>query len=185
MRIFIAVDICNPEVLGNLSRARDLLVESKADLKPVATENIHITIRFIGETPSNIVNEICRELSNIEIKPFKVRVKGLGAFPNMNRPRVIWAGVVEGVEELAKIHEDVEKMLKRFKIPMDREEFVPHITLARVKSDRNISRLISIVNNMIDMDFGEFVVNRIVLKKSVLTPSGPIYSDICVSKAGK
>lgn len=183
LRVFIAVDINSHEVLSNLSRARDLLLESGADLKPVATENLHITIRFIGEYPSSIVKSICRELEKIEFKPFKIHVRGIGVFPNINRPRVIWASVTEGSEELTMIHEKVEDILQRLGVPREKEKFVPHITLARVKSGRNIPRLVKIINSLIDMDFGEFLVDKIVLKRSVLTPSGPIYSDICSVKA--
>ncbi len=185
LRVFIAVDISSEEVLSNLGRARDLLTSTGADLRPVATENLHITMRFIGETPSDLVNNICSELENLEFKPFRVVVKGIGVFPNITRPRVIWAGITEGFEELNRIHSDIEKMLKKLHIPPSREKFIPHITLARVKSGRNLSKLIKTINNIVDMDFGEFMVEEVVLKRSVLTPSGPIYSNICSCKARK
>ncbi len=179
LRVFVAVDIPEQSVLDNLSRARDLLVDTGADLKPVATENFHITIRFIGEIPLSLVNEICNELRKLEFQPFKVRVKGIGVFPSITRPRVIWAGVSEGADELTKIHEYVEKMLRRLGFPPDREKFIPHITLARVRSGRNISKLVKVINEIISMEFGEFTVNEVVLKRSILTPAGPIYNNIC------
>jgi len=183
LRLFIAVDVSDNSVLGNLSRVRDLLLATGADLKPVATENMHITIRFIGETPLHVASEICRELSKLEFKAFKVRVKGLGVFPNITRPRVIWAGVSEGFTELAKLHEEVEKMLRNLGIPPDREKFVPHITLARVRTDRGLDKVVKLLSELASVDFGEFVVNEVVLKRSTLTPSGPIYSNVCGVKS--
>ncbi len=183
LRVFIAVDINNEDVLNKLEKARDLLLESKADLKPVSRENMHITIRFIGTIPFEKVNEICTLLEKIRFKPFKIMIKGIGVFPNISRPRVIWAGVSEGVEELSRIHDEIEKLLRKAGIPPAREKFIPHITLARVKSGRNRQSLVKIITSIADMDFGETVVDRIVLKKSILTPYGPIYSDICSVRA--
>ncbi len=183
MRVFIAVDIASDEVLERLVKARDLLLESRADLKPVSRENMHITLRFIGEIPSSLVYEICDSLKELKFSPFKVRVKGIGVFPTIHRPRVIWAGVDEGVEELSRLHEEVEKILRRLRIPPQREKFIPHITLARVRSGRNIQALIKIIDSIADQDFGEFMVKEIVLKRSILTPQGPIYNDVCKVRA--
>lgn len=183
LRIFIAVDISDQNTLDNLSKTRDLLVETGADLKPVATENFHITIRFIGETPLTLVNEICNELKKLEFHPFKVKVRGIGVFPSITRPRVIWAGISEGVEELTMIHDYVEKILKRLGFPPDREKFIPHITLARVRSSRNLSKLVKLINEIVSMEFGEFIVNKVVLKRSILTSAGPIYNNICGVKS--
>ncbi len=184
IRVFIAVEIPDPKVLDALSKARDLLVETRADLKPVATENIHLTLRFIGEIPLTLVHEVCRELSEkIKFEPFKIKIAKIGVFPHIRRPRVIWAGVVEGVDKLTQLHDNVESVLRRLRIPPQREKFIPHITLARVRSGRNIDALIKVIQDIADQEFGEIIVDKIVVKRSVLTPSGPIYSDICTIKA--
>ncbi|MEM4837887.1 MAG: RNA 2',3'-cyclic phosphodiesterase [Desulfurococcaceae archaeon] len=183
MRVFVAIDIGSIEVLEKLSRFRDFIVSTGADLKPVDNENLHVTIRFIGEVPVRIVTEICNNLLKIVFKPFKIHVRGVGAFPSVTKPRVIWAGVSEGADELIKIHDEVENMVRKLGIPPDRERFIPHITLARVRSDRGLSELAKIIAENYNYDFGEFVVKEIVLKKSILTPSGPIYSNICSVKA--
>lgn len=183
LRVFIGIDISDYNVLNNLIKIRDSLVETGADLKPVSNENLHITIRFIGEIPMYVVNSICNELSKLTYKPFKVKVQGIGVFPSISRPRVIWAGITEGIDELTYIHETIEKMLRKLGIPPDREKFVPHITLARVRSDRNLSKLTKLISNMVTYDFGVFIVNEIVLKRSILTPSGPIYNNLFSVKA--
>lgn len=183
MRVFIAIDINNTHVLERLSRFRDQIATMSTDLKPVSNENIHLTIRFIGEVPVKTVNEICSSLSKIVFKPFKIHIKGVGAFPSVTRPRVIWAGVTEGADELMKIHRDVENIVRSLGLPPDRERFIPHVTLARVKTMRGLSSLTKLIAESYDYDFGEVEVNEIVLKRSILTPSGPIYSNICSVKA--
>ncbi len=184
IRTFIAVDIEDDSVRGKLAEVRDYLLSSKADLKPVATENIHLTLRFIGEIPLSKVNELCDVMrSKLVFKPFKIRVEGLGVFPNIHRPRVIWAGVTEGANELIQLHSDVEKLVRSIGIPPNREKFTPHITIARVKSSRNISRLVRYIEQYIEYVFGEFIVDKVKVKRSILTPKGPIYSDICIIKA--
>ncbi len=184
VRTFIAVDIDDDVLRGKLARVRDYLVGTKAELKPVATENIHITLRFIGEISLSKVNEICDALTKeLIFKPFKIKVEGLGVFPNIHRPRVIWAGVSQGAEELNKLHEIIERTLRRLRIPPASERFVPHITLARVKSSRNIHSLVKAIEQFINTEFGEMVVDKVKVKRSILTPRGPIYNDICVIKA--
>jgi len=184
VRTFIAIDIEDDETRGRLASVRDYLLDSRADLKPVATENIHLTLRFIGEIPVSKVNEICSILQeNLRFKPFKMRIEGLGVFPNIHRPRVVWAGVTEGSSQLTELHSTIESLLRRLRIPPSREKFVPHITIARVKSGRNIARLVKYIEQYINEFFGEIIVDKVKVKRSILTPQGPIYSDLCVIKA--
>ncbi|MCD6488701.1 MAG: RNA 2',3'-cyclic phosphodiesterase [Desulfurococcales archaeon] len=184
VRTFIAIDIDDDNVRNELAKVRDYLSSTKAELKPVATENIHITLRFIGEMPLTLVSELCDKLSKeVTFKPFKIKVYGLGVFPNIHRPRVIWAGITEGASNIIELHDIVEKILRKLRIPPSREKFIPHITIARVKSSRNLPALRKAIELYIDKDFGGFIVNSIKVKRSILTPRGPIYSDICVIKA--
>lgn len=184
IRTFIAIDIDDDNVREKLARVRDYLLGSKADLKPVTTENIHLTIRFIGEIPLSKVNELCRILqNNLVFKPFKMKIEGLGVFPNIHRPRVIWAGVTEGASELTILHSNIEKLIRPLGIPPNREKFTPHITIARVKSSRNIHKLIKYLEQYINEFFGEILVDKVKVKRSILTPKGPIYSDLCIVKA--
>ncbi len=183
VRTFIAIDI-DDELRSKLAQIRDYIASSKADLKPVATENIHLTLRFIGEIPLAKVEQLCNILdNNLKFKPFKIRVEGLGVFPNIHRPRVIWAGVTNGSNQLLELHETIENLLKRIGIPGSREKFVPHITLARVKGSRNISSLVKYIEQYLNEFFGEMIVREVKVKRSILTPKGPIYSDLCVIKA--
>ncbi len=186
IRTFIAVEIDNDEVLKRLSAVRDALLESRADLKPVATENMHITLKFIGEIPITTVQRLCNILSeNLRFSVFKASIAGLGVFPNIRRPRVIWAGVSDGLDELTRLHNEVEKLTSRLGIARDKEKYIPHITLARVKSSRNLPRLVKIIEQYMDTVFGVIIVDHVSVKRSILTPSGPVYSTICDIKAAE
>ncbi|MCE4619262.1 MAG: RNA 2',3'-cyclic phosphodiesterase [Desulfurococcales archaeon] len=179
LRVFIAVDIEDPLVLSVLERIKDALVSTRVPMKPVETQNIHLTLRFIGEVPRAKVNEIIEEvLKPIQEEKFKIRLHGLGAFPSLARPRVVWVGVSDGAERLVKIRNAVEDRLRKLGFPPDKPKFVPHITLARIKGSRNLPSLTKILVDYSDYDIGEIVVDSIRLKKSTLTRSGPIYETL-------
>jgi 2'-5' RNA ligase len=179
LRVFIAIEVEDQDVLRNLIRIRDLIASSGADVKPVEDENIHLTLRFIGEVPVSVVEEVCKVLANLKHSRFEMHVKGVGVFPTIHRPRVVWAGIAEGSSELTELHNMVERELHRLRVPADREEFTPHITLLRVKSGKGVDKLVKLIEEFKDADFGATPVERIVLKKSTLTPRGPIYTDMC------
>jgi len=185
IRAFIAIEIENPQVLSNLIRVRDMLVETGADIKPVEDENLHLTIRFLGHISTVTLEEIKRILARVRdiVAKFEMHVYGVGAFPTINRPRVVWAGIKSGVEPLAKLRQFIDAEIQRAKlydVHRDQHEFSPHITLARVRSGRNMSKLVETILRLQDYDFGVTPVTCIKLKQSTLTPRGPIYKDLYV-----
>jgi len=179
LRVFIAVDIEDPLLLSRLERMKEALVATGVPMKPVETHNLHITLRFIGEVDRGSVEEIKdRVLSAIVARPFEVELRGLGAFPGPYRPRVVWVGVSRGAEQLTRIHDEIERGLRGLGFRPDRERFVPHITLARVKGSRNLSALTRVINEYSDYGFGTMRVGSVRLKKSTLTRRGPIYETL-------
>ncbi len=178
MRAFIAVDIEDPALVSRLVSIRDAFVATGAPMKPVEDQNLHITLRFLGEIPVSMVDEVHRVMSSVAFRRFRIRIAGVGAFPTVSRPRVIWVGVREGAEELARIHDEIERGLRRLGFRPEREEFVPHITLARIKGSRNLDRVVKLLNQYADVEVGEMTVEVIRLKQSILTRSGPIYRTL-------
>ncbi len=178
IRSFISVDIEDPVIVGRLASIRDAFVATGAPMKPVEDQNLHITIRFLGEIPVTMIDEVYRVLASIEFKRFRVKLVGVGAFPSIARPRVIWVGVREGFDELRRIYEGIEKGLRRLGFRPEREEFVPHVTLARLKGSRNIDRVVKLLREYQDYEFGEIDVGVVRLKQSILTRSGPIYRTL-------
>ncbi len=178
VRAFIAVDIEDPTIVSRLISIRDAFVATGAPMKPVEDQNLHITLRFLGEIPVSLIDEVYQVMNSVSFRKFKVKLVGVGAFPSPVRPRVIWVGVREGAEELARIHREIEKGLRRLGFRPEKEEFVPHITLARIKGSRNIDRVVKLINQYADYEVGEIIVESIRLKQSILTRSGPIYRTL-------
>ncbi len=182
VRCFISIDIDNPQILSKFIKIQRLLEESGADLKTVETENMHLTLMFLGDVESRL-GELTNKIAEMTFKPFKIEFKGVGVFPSLSKPRVIWLGVSNGLEELKLIYRDLEQRISPIGFKYDDRGFSPHATLARVRSGRNKDKLVKILRNFEDEFLGEMTVKHIQLKKSVLTSRGPIYSTIIESKS--
>ncbi|AEA47827.1 2'-5' RNA ligase [Archaeoglobus veneficus SNP6] len=176
MRLFIAVDMSD-EVRERIASLEGILKKYRG-LKPVENHNIHITLRFLGEVPEVRVGVIKDRLSRIYFPPFKMHLKGIGFFPNANHVRVVWVGVEEGKEEITKLANAVGSEMKKLGFKEDKP-FVAHATIARIKrlTPDERRKLLEELNNVED-DFGWMSVEDFRLKKSTLTPKGPIYDDV-------
>jgi len=178
LRCFIAVEIGDAQVLDNLLAVGRALTATGATVKPVAAQNLHVTLRFLGDVSRSRVEEIGKLLDEIEFTPFEVELKGVGVFPNLRRVNVIWVGITRGDVELLHVFTQLDAKLKGAGFPSDRRGFAPHITVARVSSGRQREALVDVVSAWRDREFGVFGVDAIQLKQSVLTPRGPIYSTL-------
>ncbi|MGO8806161.1 MAG: RNA 2',3'-cyclic phosphodiesterase [Candidatus Bathyarchaeia archaeon] len=178
IRSFIAFDMENEQVLSRLTAAQKLLQETGADLKFVAPQNIHITMRFLGDISLSMVDKIHEALKNVKFSPFSIQLCGLGVFPSLNYPRVVWAGMTEGVEELKSIFSQLEPQIRALGFAADAYGFSPHLTIARVRSGANKQLLAELVTKKSDYDFGTIKANCLRLKRSQLSPKGPTYSTL-------
>ncbi|MGC9210240.1 MAG: RNA 2',3'-cyclic phosphodiesterase [Acidilobus sp.] len=182
MRLFIAVDIDRPELVKRLEEIEDELLSLRVPMKLVEPENFHITIRFIGEVADYVASEIRgRVLPSLRFKPFRLKLAGVGAFPNPSNARVIWVGIVEGFEELKEIREQVDRGLKEIGLSLEEEEFTPHLTIARVK-ERGSPAVLKFIMEKANYEIGEMEVRSVRLKKSTLTPRGPIYETLAEAR---
>lgn len=187
LRAFIAIEIENTETLNNIIKWKKQLETLGIDAKFVEDENIHLTIRFLGEISTASLEQIKELLDNVSkmFKPFEIKVAGFGAFPNVYRPRVLWVGIVEGFETLANIRKYIDSEIVRRglkDVHKDQHEFSPHITIARLKSYRGVEKLQKYFDEYKDYVFGSSTITQIKIKRSILTPRGPIYSDIYVAR---
>ena len=182
IRSFISFDIEEGTVLTNILKVQEMLVETGASLKLVKPENIHITLRFLGNITPAMVDEIYREMNEVDFTPFQVEIKGVGVFPNLRRISVIWAGIHEGADKLENIFGQLEPKLRKLGVRRDTKGFSPHLTIARVKTGRNKDQLVKRLTELEDYKFGVVKAECLRLKKSVLTPQGPVYSilrEVC------
>jgi len=172
MRLFVGVplpDDLRTAVSEYIERWRSRI----SGVKYVAPENLHITLKFIGEVNDARVPAIKGLLSDIRTGPFTINAHGVGAFPQPSSPRVVWVGIREGFDDLVNLSRSIDEILVSEGIPRERKAFHPHITIGRVKRyDPEITRLLV---RDVDLDFGSFTFERFTLFRSTLTPDGPIY----------
>jgi len=175
-RGFIAVDIPpSPSLEGFAEQLRT----ASASLKVVSTDQLHLTVKFLGETEEGLVPEIVAAIREAcaDVRPFQITVRGTGAFPSLSRMNVIWVGV-EGAEPIGRIAADLEGSLESLGFAAERRPWKAHVTLARVKGHRDLDRVREILQGRRDEVFGSHQVDRIHLKKSVLTSGGAQYSVV-------
>jgi len=178
IRCFIAFDINDEAILTRLSEAQKQLVKTGADLKLVEVKNIHVTLRFLGEITPQLVDLVYEEMKMVKFPLFDIELRGLGVFPNLRHPNVVWVGIKKGAEELGGIFAQFEPRLRMLRFQPDTKGFSPHITIARVKSGRNKTELATQITQMENLEFGIMKADALRLKKSILTPKGPIYSTL-------
>ncbi|MCW4004044.1 MAG: RNA 2',3'-cyclic phosphodiesterase [Candidatus Bathyarchaeota archaeon] len=178
IRSFIAFDMENEAVLARLGAVQKQLVETGADLKMVAPQNIHVTLRFLGDISPTMVEKVYEAMKQVKFSPFTVQLCGLGVFPSLSYPRVVWVGMTQGAEQLKSIFSQLEPQIQSLGFPKDAYGFSPHLTTARVRSGKNKQQLAEFVTKKANYDFGAISADCLRLKKSVLSPQGPTYSTL-------
>jgi 2'-5' RNA ligase len=178
IRSFVAFDIDNETVLRNLTDVQGLLMKTGADLKVVEPKNIHITVRFLGNVTLSMVENVFEAMGKVQFVPFDAEIRGLGAFPDVRYPRVVWAGMAKGTDVLRGIFSQLEPHLRSLGFAPDSKGFSPHLTIARVKSGRNKAELARLISENVNYEFGNVRAACLRLKRSELTPKGPIYSTL-------
>ncbi|MCX7794621.1 MAG: RNA 2',3'-cyclic phosphodiesterase [Thermodesulfovibrionales bacterium] len=178
IRSFIAIEL-NEDIKKELGLLIEDLKPLAQDLKWVRPENLHITLKFLGGVEEKKIEKIKQALEETvkPYKPFTVKIKGIGQFPEKKMPRVIWAGV-EHSETLLLLQRETEKSLLKLGFKKEEREFTGHITIARLKNHHDIKKLLNKLPDFKDKDFGIQEVNEIVLMKSELRPEGARYEII-------
>jgi len=177
LRLFVAIDI--PEdvrsALGELIKS---LRGGCRDARWVRIAGLHVTLKFIGETPSKRVADLKSALASIPPSdPIAMDFRGLGFFPNARRPRVLWAGVEAG-PELATLANAVEKALSPAGIKQEDRNFSPHLTLARFKDAAGLDALQVAIEKAGPLEFGGATAHEFHLYQSVLKPGGAEYTRL-------
>jgi len=168
MRCFLAIEL-DEDIKEKLEELKSHF--KMKGIKLVEKDNLHITVKFLG----NIDEEMVEKIKNLDlsIEPIKSDVKGMGVFPNENYIRVIWLGATN----LVDLFKEIDEKLSDIGFKKERE-YVPHVTIGRVKFIENKKALKDKIEKHRKIDIGEFEVRSIKLMKSTLTPNGPIYEVI-------
>ena len=181
IRLFIAfpIDSAIRQQLAALCRPLKPLASS---VKWVEPKNMHFTARFLGETDPLSVPSLIEAVKSTCLKfgPVQTSIDRLGAFPNLKRPQVFWAGLSESAQGLMSIVIQLNEDLKALGIDLDSKRFKPHLTLGRIKRSRDnhgLERLIEAMDQ-IELEPIPIILDRLELIQSTLTPRGPIYKTL-------
>jgi RNA 2',3'-cyclic 3'-phosphodiesterase len=178
LRCFVAVGIPGP-LKEAVAGAIEALKKCGADVRWVAVENVHLTLKFLGETDESMVVRISDALSErlSSYSPFCINISGVGCFPDIRRPRVIWVGIEES-PALKKLAGEVESLLADFGYPADDRAFSPHLTIGRVRSPKGIRGMMKDLEKLAAYSFGAMEIESVSLMKSELRPAGAEYGSL-------
>jgi 2'-5' RNA ligase len=187
LRTFLAVDP-GEAIRNRLVSLQNNLARATTDVKWVEEDNLHVTLLFLGEVDERDLAALCRAVGDTAAghAAFTLSVQTVGCFPNPRRPRVLWAGVGAGSQELVALHDALEPpLLKLGCYRREERQYTPHITLGRVKSDRPPDRLAEALAKYAAWEAGETQVREVEVLSSELTPSGPAYTVLSRGRLSK
>lgn len=186
IRTFIAIEIAEG-VRNQLIALQRQLATHAPDARWESAANMHITLLFLGEVDKLGVVPICRVVQKRARKhrPFTIEAGGLGAFPNSRRPKTLWAGITEGVDELRALHDDLEEGLMELgNYRREDRGYTPHLTLGRLKSEDIGEEWSRILDEHASWMGGTSSVDEVVVMQSDLRGDGPRYSVLGRGKLG-
>lgn len=178
IRSFFSFDIEDQNIITRLTEVQGMLVNTGVNLKLVRAQNIHLTVRFLGNISPSMIEAIYKEMKQLSFTPFEIELRGLGAFPKLTYPKVVWAGITKGADKLTDVFAQLEPRLRELGIKPDSKGLSPHLTIARVRSGRNKTQLIKLIRELENYKFGTIKAECFRLKKSDLTAKGPIYTTL-------
>jgi 2'-5' RNA ligase len=179
IRSFIAIEVPR-ELKSKLEGVQRELRQTEADVKWVRPEAIHLTLKFLGSIRQEDVEKISRAVAPVVTlwEPFEVGIRGMGCFPNLRNPRVVWVGIDRGKESLSSLHQKIEKKLAELSFPPEDRSFSPHLTLGRVRSPRERAGLSQAIEKTRGVEIGIFRAREVILFRSELHPSGAVYTRL-------
>lgn len=177
MRAFVAIKITSDQRMAVGDLIGDLKTSS-ADVKWVKPENLHLTLKFLGNMDESRVGDVAEAVRGAcqGITPFEISLRGTGAYPSVRRPRVVWVGIENGRDSLLSLNENIENRLETVGFQKEKRSFSPHLTIGRLRRNGRPGNLSDRLG--VHFDGGECVIDRVLLMKSTLTPEGPIYEEL-------
>jgi 2'-5' RNA ligase len=179
VRSFIAIELPD-EVKRALTRISDDLRKCGAEVSWVRPGSMHLTLKFLGPTPRVKLPEIRSSMETVfaAVAPFELRLKDVGCFPNLRKPRVIWVGCSDPQHMTVPLVGHIEDALGAIGFPKEDRSFSPHLTLGRVRGLRNSEELIDALRQKKSFDGPKFRVDHAVLFESILHPTGARYNPL-------
>ncbi len=182
MRTFISVELPSEEK-ERIEETTASFRKSGFGISWVKPENLHLTLKFLGEVDDKRIQDLTAALERaLEGESrFGMELRGLGVFPDLKKPRVIWIGIEKGKENLTRMQGKIEEEFSKAGFPKEKRGFTPHLTIARVKSLKGIEKLTGGIKD-VNFESEEIEVGEVVLMKSQLHPQGAIHTPIRIFK---
>jgi len=178
IRTFIAIEI-DQNLKKILTDAQNRFKEIDCSVKWVRPENMHLTLKFLGDVPVKKIDLLKHSLKKIFFMPsFETELTELGGFPSIERPRILWAGLSDEQGYLTTLVKTLEHDLGKIGFRKDRKSFHPHLTIGRIRTPKNIDRLSKTISDYPLPSGMKQTVRTVTLYQSTLTPTGPIYEPL-------
>lgn len=179
MRSFIAIEL-EDRALQSVSRIQHQLADRVDGVRWAKPEQLHLTLKFLGEVPSQLLSEVCQCMDQAlcGISGFAVQLEQLGAFPKENNPRVLWLGVGQGASELQEIHQRLDQHSSELGVRQEGRGYIPHITLGRVSRQANKGRISRAIEELPKSEPIESYVSSIHLFSSVRQSGQIVYQNV-------
>ncbi|MCK5179147.1 MAG: RNA 2',3'-cyclic phosphodiesterase [Candidatus Omnitrophica bacterium] len=182
IRTFIAIPL-DPKIRQTIAQAQNHLRELDCNIKWVNPENIHLTLKFLGEVKLKKIDAVKQSLEDLlgSVKPLPIELTQLGAFPDVKRPRIIWVGLNDDTKAISQLVSALEETLEKIGFKKEGRPFSPHITIGRIQSLKNLNLLSPEISGYsLPPDLRQ-TISHITLYKSTLTSDGPIYDALKIS----
>jgi 2'-5' RNA ligase len=180
IRAFLAVDPPQ-EIFNGIIKIQERLRKAiQGDIRWVRPEGIHLTLKFFGYVYESDIANISHVVKNnvANMKALMLNVTNLGAFPSVNRPRVLWLGIDGDTDALINLQTEIDAGFQDYGFKKEDRPFRPHLTLARIKEPKGLVGLAETVTKNEDYIAGSFTVSGLTLFKSDLKPTGAIYTKL-------
>lgn len=179
MRTFIALELPQ-ELIAQVKEVQEQLKDAIAGVKWVTPQGVHLTLKFLGEISEDMVKQVEKVVQPVTqgYPPFLLRIKGVGGFPDLRRPRVIFLGVEQGALEVKALEEGLARALEGIGFPREKRPFSGHFTFGRVKEGKAGRELAEKLAPYQEFQLEPFMVGAVTLFKSELRPSGAIYTRL-------
>lgn len=179
IRSFLAIDLAE-DLKPKIADVQRQFKKTDANIKYVPSQNMHFTLKFFGNIDEDMVEEISEAVEKVikSYSSFDLSIGGCGSFPNQNTIKVLWIGIDRN-SAIADLQKDMDREFKKLGFKKERN-YISHLTIGRPRNGKNKNQIKDTINSLKDLKIGTMTVSKISLKKSTLTPQGPIYEDIRV-----
>jgi len=177
VRCFVAAKIDSNQKIKSFI---DELSRSDAKIKTVESKNLHITFKFLGDTPVDRIDDVVSALKKAcqDVSSFELSVEGVGVFPKREYVKVVWIGLKKGEVKLKELASSIDEELQKIGFSAEKRKFSSHVTVGRVKFVKDKSSFLELIDTYCDVCFSKQKISQLMLMKSTLTPSGPIYEPL-------